>query len=265
MADRRPQSHNLLVLGQSHVAAIRAAAKAHREAYPDEPRTRVIHTREEVYAPELVGVTQGDHSQARFGPGLVAAIEDQLARHQPRVASVIGGNAHNMLALMRHPRPFDFLLSGEEGPPPDAGAEIIPEALVRAALEERLQPDFARLRLLRDVAGPFIHVESPPPVRDEGFILERAESWFRDRATGEMAVAGVGVRWRMWRLLSRLMREAVEGLGGRFMPVPESVRDQDGFLRLDHAADPTHGNAAFGAAVIAALDLDRFKLNQLES
>jgi hypothetical protein len=33
------------------------------------------------------------------------------------------------------------------------------------------------------------------------------------------------------------------------------VRDADGFLRLDHAADPTHGNAAFGAAVIAALDL----------
>jgi len=254
MAEHRPQSHNLLVLGQSHVAAIRAAAKAHREAWPDEPRTRVIHTREEVHAPEFEGVSAGDYSRARFGPKLVAAIEDQVKRHDPRVASVIGGNVHNVLTLMRHPRPFDFLLSGEEGPPPDKGAEIIPEALVRAALEERLRADFARLRLLRELAGPFIHVESPPPVRDETFILERAESWFQERAQGEMAVAGAGVRWRMWRLLSRLMREAVEGLGGRFMPVPEAVRDGGGFLRLDHAADPTHGNATFGAAVIAALD-----------
>jgi hypothetical protein len=254
MADRHPQSHNLLVIGQSHVAAIRAAAKVHRETYPDEPRTRVIHTLEEGHAPEFEGASKADYSQARFGPRLVAAIEDQLARHDPRVASVIGGNVHNVLALMRHPRPFDFLLPGEEGPPPDAGAEMIPEALVRAALEERLRPDFARLRLLRDVAGSFVHIESPPPVRDEAFILQRAESWFREHARGEMAVAGMGVRWRMWRLLSRRMGEAVEALGGRFMPVPDSVRDADGFLRLDHAADPTHGNAAFGAAVIEALD-----------
>jgi len=255
MAEHRTQSHNLLVVGQSHVAAIRAAAKAHREAYPDEPRTRVIHTLEEVHAPEFEGVSAGDYSHARFGPRLTAAIADQLARHDPRVASVIGGNVHNVLALMRHPRPFDFLLSGEEGPPPDVGAEIVPEALVRAALEERLGPDLARLRLLRDLAGPFIHVESSPPVRDEAYIRDRAERWFRDRSEGEIAVAGIGVRWRMWRLLSRLMREAVERLGGRFMPVPEAVRDADGFLRLDHAADPTHGNAAFGAAVIGALDL----------
>ena len=254
MAEHSPQSRALLVIGQSHIAAVRAAAKARREADPDTPRTRVIHTLEEVHAPEFEGVANGDYSQARFGTRLVTAIEDQMARHDPRVASAIGGNVHNVLALMRHPRPFDFLLAGEEGPPPDAGAEMIPEALVRAALVGRLQPDLARLRLLRGVVGPFIHIESPPPVRDEKFILSHAESWFRERAQTEMVVAGAGVRWRMWRLVSRLMRKAVEELNGRFMPVPESVRDADGFLRLDHAADPTHGNAAYGAAVIDALD-----------
>ena len=35
-----------LVIGQSHIAAIRSAAKARREADPDRPRTRVIHTLE---------------------------------------------------------------------------------------------------------------------------------------------------------------------------------------------------------------------------
>lgn len=243
---------NLLVVGQSHVAAIRAAAKTRREAFPDEPRTRVIHTLEEGYAPEFEGVADGDYSGAHFGPRLRAAIEDQIARHAPRVASVVGGNVHNALTLMRHPRPFDFLLSGEDGPPPDEGAELIPEALVRATLTQKLQPDFARLRALSEIAGPVIHAESPPPIRDGAFIAARAEAWFRDRANGEIAVAGAGLRWRMWRLSSRLLREAVEGLGGHFLPVPAAVRDADGFLRLDFAADPTHGNEAYGEAVIRA-------------
>ena len=49
---------NLLVVGQSHVAAVRAAARTHREAFPDEPRTRVIHTCEEVHAPEFENVAR---------------------------------------------------------------------------------------------------------------------------------------------------------------------------------------------------------------
>ena len=245
---------NLLVVGQSHVAAIRAAARAHRDAFPDEPRTRVIHTLEEVHAPEFEGVADGDYSGARFGPKLRAAIEDQIARHAPRVASVVGGNVHNALTLMRHPRPFDFLLSGEDGPPLDDGAEVIPEALVRVTLTQKLQPDFARLRALREIVGPFIHAESPPPIRDDAFIAARAEAWFRDRAGGEIAVAGAGLRWRMWRLTSRLLREAVEGVGGHFLPVPAAVCDEEGFLRLDFAADPTHGNEAYGEALIRAIE-----------
>jgi hypothetical protein len=254
MPDPRPRRTNLLVVGQSHVAAIRAAAKTHREAFPAEPRTRVIHTLEETHAPEFETVADDEHSAARFGPKLRAAIEDQIARHAPRVASVVGGNVHNALALMRHPRPFDFLLSGEDGPPPDAAAELIPEALVRATLVQKLQPDFARLRALHEIAGPFIHAESPPPIRDDTFIAARAEAWFRERAGGEVAVAGVGLRWRMWRLTSRLLRETVEGLGGQFLPVPAVVRDDKGFLRLEFAADPTHGNEAYGELLIRAVE-----------
>lgn len=254
MAEPRSRRMNLLVVGQSHVAAIRAAAKTHREAFPDEPRTRVIHTLEEAYVPEFENVAKGDYSAARFGSRLHAAIADQMERHNPRLASVIGGNVHNALALMRHPRPFDFLLSGEQGPSRDAGAELIPEALMRATLIQKLQPDFARLRALRAIAGPFVHLESPPPVRDESYIAARAESWFRDRSEGGLAVAGAGLRWRMWRLTSRILREAVQALDSYFVPVPPEVQESDGFLRLEFAADPTHGNEAYGEVVIRAIE-----------
>ena len=245
---------NILVVGQSHVAAIRAAAKTHREAFPDAPRTRVIHTIEEVHAPEFEGVVDGDYSAATFGPKLRAAIEDQIARHHPRVASVVGGNVHNVLALMRHPRPFDFILSGEEGPPRDEEAELIPEALVRASLSARLAPDFARLRALEAIVGPFLHIESPPPVRDGTFIAERAEGAFRDRAGPQVAAAGPGLRWRMWRLSSALLREAVEDLGCTYLSAPPTARDADGFLDLEFAADPTHGNEAYGELLIRAIE-----------
>ena len=245
---------NLLVVGQSHVAAIRAAAKTHREAFPDEPRTRVIHTVEPAYAPELVNAASGDYGAATFGPALRAAIEDQVARHSPRVASVVGGNVHNVLALIRHPRPYDFRLSDEEGPPLDEDAELIPEALMRATLTARLAPDFARLRALREIAGPFFHLESPPPVREEAYIAARAETLFRDRAAGEIVVAGPGLRWRIWRLASRLMRSAVEQLGSRYLSAPALARNADGFLNLDFAADPTHGNEAYGELLIRAIE-----------
>lgn len=230
-----------LVIGQSHVAAIRAAAKARREADPAAFRTRVIHTGEPRYAPEI----DGDG----FAAPLVAEIRDQIARHDPLVASVIGGNGHNALALLRHPRAWDFRLSGEPAPPVDPAAEPIPEALVRAALEQALAGDLARLRMLHALIGPFVQIESPPPLGDEGFILAHADAFFADRGIAQLGIAPAPLRWRVWRLASRIVREAAEALGCRYLPAP--VQD---FLPADLAGDATHGNAAYGARVIDALD-----------
>lgn len=243
---------NILVIGQSHVGAIRTAARARREREPDRPRTRVIHTLEPHYAPEIVG----EGGEIRFAPALADAIGDQIARHDPLVASVMGGNVHNALALLRHPRPFDFHLSGEPSGPIDAAAELLPEALVRAALEEGLARDIDRLRLLRTTAGPFVHLESPPPVRDDGFIRARADAWFADRAGPVLHVAPAALRHRIWRLNARIVRAAVEALGCRVLPVPAEARDADGFLPLHFAGDATHGNGAYGELAIRALEVD---------
>ena len=59
-----------------------------------------------------------------------------------------------------------FLLAGGSPLPIDPAAEPVPEALIRAALEQGLARDRVRLRRLAEF-GPFIHIESPPPVRDD--------------------------------------------------------------------------------------------------
>lgn len=242
-------SRALLVIGQSHVAAIRDAARLRRERDPAAPRTRVIHTGEPHYAPELIG----EEEAARLALPLAEAIRDQIARHDPLLVSVTGGNVHNVLGLMRHPRPFDFRLSREPSPPLDPQAELLVEGTVAATLARMMARDMARLHALHAAIGPFVQVESPPPVRDDGFIAAAADLYFRDAGIAQAGVAPAGLRFRLWRLASRLLRAQVEALGCRLMPVPEAARDADGFLLPELAGDATHGNARYGDLLIEAL------------
>jgi hypothetical protein len=245
-----------LIVGQSHIAAIRQAERARRERHPDGPRARTLHTIQDRFGSELVDVAPDaaePYAAARFAPVLEEEISAQLARG-PRVVSVSGGNAHNVLGLVQYARPFDFLLPGEAAAALTSGAEPIAAALVEAALRRRLQHDFARLRLLREIAGPFVHVESPPPVGDEAVLSAQAETWFGIAGGTARAIAPRALRWRIWRLNSALFRREVEALGGRFLPVPPETQDADGFLRPELAGDATHGNQAYGTRVLAMLD-----------
>ena len=243
-------SRAILVIGQSHVAAIRSAAKARREADPDRLRTRVIHMLEPQYAPEVVG----EGEDAVFSPALIEAIRDQIDRHAPLVASASGGNVHNGFALIRHPRPYDFLLSEEHGPPLEPGAEPISEALLRAALEEGLARDRIRLREIGRIAGDVVQLESPPPLADSAAIAAQADAYFKNRAIGDLGVAPPGLRYKIWRLHSRIVAGYCAALGLRFLPVPREVQDEQGLLRPEFAGDATHGNQLYGEALIRALE-----------
>lgn len=240
-------SRAILVIGQSHIAAVRSAAKIRREADPDRLRTRVIHTMEPQYAPEMDG--------ERFTPVLEETIRDQIARHDPIIASASGGNAHNRFALILHPRPFDFLLSAGGGPPIEPGAEPVTEALVRAALDDALSRDRARLHEIRRIAGEgVVQLESPPPVADGAWIAAQADAYFKDQGVAELGVAPAGLRYKIWRLHSRIVAGMCAELGLRFLPVPPETLDLQGYLLTDYAGDATHGNAAYGEAVIRALE-----------
>lgn len=240
-------SRAVLVIGQSHIAAVRSAAKIRREADPERLRTRVIHTLEPQYAPEL----DGD----RFSTALEGTIRDQIARHDPIIASASGGNAHNRFALIAHPRAFDFLLSAEDGPPIEPGAEPVTEALIRAALYDALGRDRMRLHEIRRIAGDVVvQLESPPPVADGGWIAAQADAYFQDQGVAQLGVAPAGLRYKIWRLHSQMVAEMCAELGLRFLPVPRETLDTQGYLRTEFAGDATHGNAAYGEAVIRALE-----------
>jgi hypothetical protein len=235
-----------LVVGHSHVGAIRQAAIARREADPDRPRTRTIYLPDPAFGGEM----EGGH----FSPGIVRAIKDQLERHAPIVASAIGGNTHAALTLIPYRR-IDFHLSGDDALPLDPEAELLSEDQMRGQLTEALQRELLQLRLLRDIAGPFWHLESPPPVRRKDWVQAKAEAYFTEKPEFHtLGVAEAGIRYRSWRLAYRIVREQVEKLGCYYVPVPNELCGEAGLLRPSMGHDATHGNQVFGEAMIRALE-----------
>lgn len=241
-----PASRNILIVGHSHIHALRLAAIRRREADPARPRTRTIHLLDPAFAPEM----EGDD----FGPALKAAIRDQIERHEPILASAIGGNAHAAFAMIPRER-FDFETEGGDTLPLDESATILSEAEVRARLGHWLELEMSRLRLLRALAGPFWHLESPPPVRSAEWIMAHAEPYFTEQPDyHDLGIAPAGVRYRCWLLASRMIRELCDELGCSYVEVPRHLRGEAGLLRPSLARDATHAREPFGEEMLRALE-----------
>lgn len=235
-----------LVIGHSHVGAIRAAARIRREADPDRPRTRTIYLFDSAFGEEM----DGDD----FSDGVKTAIRSHIERHEPVIASAIGGNAHAAMTMIPRRR-IDFVLAGDDAVPLDPEAELISEAEMRALLTHAMTFDLTRLRLLRALVGPFWHLESPPPVRRKDWIVEHAEAFFVDQPDfHRLGVAEPGIRYRAWRLAGRILREELDRLGCFYVPVPSRVCGEAGLLRPSHARDATHGTHNFGEAMLQELE-----------
>lgn len=239
-------ARNILIVGHSHIHALRLAAVRRREADPQRPRTRTIYLLDPAFAPELDGED--------FGPRLKSAIRDQIDRHDPIVASAIGGNAHAAFAMIPRER-FDFEIEGGEALPIDEAATLLAEADVRERLSSWLALEVHRLRLFRAVAGPFWHIESPPPVRSTEWIQAHAERYFTDQPDyHRLGIAPAGVRYRTWLLASRMIRELCDAMDCGYVPVPSQLRGEAGLLRPSLARDATHANQSFGEAMLQALE-----------
>jgi len=194
------------------------------------------------------------NTQYGFAPGLNVAVLAQIERHNPIIASAIRGNGHSAMAMIPRRR-FDFELSGDDALPIDDEAEIITEAEAREMLEPWIRPDVREFRLLHDLVGPFWHLESPPPVRRSDWVMERAESYFTDQPDfHRLGVAPAGIRYRVWALANRILKEELARLGCGYVSVPAHCKGERGLLRPSYGRDATHGTQQFGEEMIQALE-----------
>jgi hypothetical protein len=190
-----------------------------------------------------------------LNPKLLAAIKHTLETRPIKAAFFsVDGNAHTVFALANHPRPFDFVLTERPHLALTPGAEIVPEAFVRAALEERLRHTERTIRVLRShLPVPVYFLESVPPVPSDEHIMQTTESVFWEvLKLRELGVAPRFFRLKLWRLHSELVSAICSRHDIQFVPVPPETADSEGFMVPSAwvPGDATHGNQWYGRYVL---------------
>jgi hypothetical protein len=230
-------NRNWVCIGHSHVAALQRGAALRSDIALDAINfwdTGEIWERE------------GD--TIRLRPDLA----ERVRRGRAPIFSLIGGSAHTVLAMVEHPRPFDFILPSDPNIPFDETRELVPAHAVRAKIAELAAPYFAILPALLAVApGPVLQIEPPPPLADEGRIAPFVP-WVLFPGQPHR-VAPKWLRYKTWRLHSELIREACTTLGIGYIAAPRAAMDAEGFLRDEYDQDGAHANGAYGALVLDLL------------
>jgi hypothetical protein len=154
--------------------------------------------------------------------------------------------------MVKHPRPFDFVLQSHPHLPMAEGAEVLPFGAVKRAMAASLEEYLQIMRLVRAQArGRMFHLEPPPPLEDGDRVLIDVPWMFFQGLTREVAPAGL--RYKCWRLHSELIQEFCREQKILMLPVPSEAVGEGGYLNPAYYLDSTHANTSYGALVVAQI------------
>ena len=237
-----------LLVGHSHIHAVNRAFLASPESY----QIRLV-----IFGLGRFGrMVVRNNGEVALDGALVDELRAISELHRPAVCfSSVGGNAHNVMGLLEHPRPFDFVLHERPELPLRPAAEVVPSRLMRRALESKVQGQLDGMRLIHAELGiPAFHLESPPTVESEEHVRKSSEKAFVDRLR-ETAVAPAALRYKLARLHSAIFSDACADFGVSFVAVPEEASDEHGFLVPEAWSDnATHGSERYGAMVLRQIE-----------
>lgn len=180
-----------------------------------------------------------------------------LARQFPAdiVFCCLGGTEYNLLSLVEAGEPTDFMFDRDDTVLP--GRKVLTKGVVRAALTLRMRSAHGRLQAVRAAYKcPLICVAPPPPFLEMGDPtgLPSAFTPFLSRG-----ITPAPIRRKWYRTQIDLLAAQCAADGLPLMAAPTSAQDADGFLlRSFWANDPTHGNAAYGSALIEQMKASEF-------
>jgi hypothetical protein len=247
MVSSQPSSGSgkkVLILGHSHMNALAKAARTmvRVDEFPPGLTMSFIQLRNPVYQPIRT-------ANGQLNPTLVNNIE-KYSDGADLAISCIGGNSHHIMGLLNHPRAYDFILDTDPSIRVEPSREIVPCALVRAALKDRMKSGLALMAKLRAaVKVAMVHLESPPPIASEDHI-HTYPGKFSERI-GALGISPAHIRFKLWKLQSDICRVFCDEHDIAFWSVPPEVCDENGMLaEKAWGFDSTHGNEWYGKHVI---------------
>jgi len=233
----------VLFVGDSHIHALKQALR--RRSKEPAGETQFVAMR-------LSGTKNGQ----AIGDLNESDIEKLVEPMGPNdlVVSCIGGNQHQKLALVQHPRPFDVFLPGEENDKFSTDVRVLPYQQVLAILERGIKygRDGQRLRRIKAAATcEVLHLMPPPPKEDVQHVLANPESAFALAGIHELGVSPAKLRMKFWKIQMQALANLTDEMGLALLPPPPAAVTAAGFLdRPYYADDATHGNSAYGALII---------------
>jgi hypothetical protein len=247
----------IIFIGHSHLSSVTAAlATRAGESYdPDDGAEYFIFDTMR-FGQQFQFSIEGSPEHYILNPSLVSAIEGNVPRGYEKVfISMFGGNAHNALSLLEHPIPFDFILPEQPNLPLASDAVLVPYFYMEKMMQRQAACYILDMVCLRNAfPGSMLHVESPPPIGDNRFVLDHLEQYFLSQ-TSEPKVARKELRYKLWRLHSKIINDAAMACGIEFLQVPESIIDSEGFLASNaYGKDSTHAGPGYGLSVMKIIE-----------
>lgn len=236
----------VLVIGHSHVVAIKAG---HEKLASENPRLLAG------FEFRFVNLLNPEIGFPPIQSGDPASLPEAYVSHfesfRPDVTVMaVKGNEHNVLALVEHPRKFDFILPEQPGLPLDRSREILPYDVINSVMQRQVRWVRLLLGATRLLAtGRLLVLESPPPVPSEDHIRAHPETFYE--MLRKSGVAPASLRYKVWRTQSLLLRSLCKKLGIAFRGAPGGALDDTGMLAEPAwSNDATHGNAWYGSLVV---------------
>lgn len=175
--------------------------------------------------------------------------------HKDLVVSMIGGNQHAVYSTIQHPQPFDFF-SPDVRAVQAGSPHFIPYRAIEHAFDHGLRAGDARsLEAIRSVTrARVVHVLSPPPKRNNDYIIQNHESVFAKDLL-ERGVSPPELRLKFWKMQARVLEQICGELAIDVMAPPPVTLEKSGFLHEDYYAnDATHANWLYGERVIREIE-----------
>jgi hypothetical protein len=190
-----------------------------------------------------------------------------LTRYAPgnSIALLWDGNQHNGYFLIEQPLRFDFVPRRLQSLPVEEDAVIVPETLVRAKFFQSLLGSrtggLILNNLLTDLRAQthsrIALVGTPPPKGDNERLLSFLPSEFAylhnpaGLTVEQVRLTPPTIRLKLWNVIQEIYQEQAERVGVEFIPVPDIVTDEAGFLKPEFwTLDVTHANAAYGRVML---------------
>jgi hypothetical protein len=176
------------------------------------------------------------------------------------VAVFWNGNQHNADFLIESQPPVRVVAS--EPVVDDDDATWVPQEMLRARWRPTNDELEHQLSRLVAVAREVLVVGTPPPKQDEFVAHVLSTDLHFTRVARELGldvreapVTPGPTRLTMWSLVQEMLAESAGAAGATWVPVPDTVLDDEGYLRQVLAiSDATHANAAHGYLVWKAIE-----------